>query len=212
MQLSRSILAHEELDQVQLSKSFHMRDFLASDIAEFYGLPNIPENPDIAIRAAARLCQDLLEPLQERYGKLSIRAAYRSRLVHGFREKFHEAHPTEYCCAAEAAQAETLIWDQNGESGAMEAGICIALPQASDRFAPGADWRSLAWWIHDNLEYSSQVYFEAGDTFFLSWSENPARVIESRMEPVGILTRPGMANHGIDHSGWYAGGKLRRLN
>ncbi|MFY0691484.1 MAG: hypothetical protein JXR14_06110 [Paracoccaceae bacterium] len=212
MQVSPALQAHQDLGQIQLSESFYMRDFLASNIADFFGLPNIPENPDLAIRAAARLSQDLLEPLQARHGTITIRAAYRSPLVHGFREKYIESHPDGCPCAADAAQSRAMIWDKPGDNGALEAGVCITLPALSSRLAGGDDWRSLAWWIHDNLDYSSQVFFDGGEAFFLSWSEDPARVIESRLEPVGILTRPGMANHAIDHSGWYASGKLRRLN
>lgn len=55
-----------------------MRDFLFSDIAAMHGLANVPDDPDLAIAAGARLCEELLEPLQDRFGRLAIRSAYRS--------------------------------------------------------------------------------------------------------------------------------------
>jgi hypothetical protein len=36
---------------VRLSPSFFMRDFLYSEIANFHGIPNIPDHPDKAIEA-----------------------------------------------------------------------------------------------------------------------------------------------------------------
>jgi hypothetical protein len=41
-----------------------MRDFLHSEIADFHGIPNIPDNPELAIAAGHQLCEQLLEPLQ----------------------------------------------------------------------------------------------------------------------------------------------------
>jgi hypothetical protein len=56
-----------------------MRDFLHSEIANFYGVPNIPEEPDQAIAAGRRLCEELLEPPQAAFGRLAIRSTYRAR-------------------------------------------------------------------------------------------------------------------------------------
>ncbi len=58
-----------------------MRDFLYSEIANWYGVPNIPDHPNIAIRTGTELCQQLLEPLQDKFGRIAIRSAYRSPSV-----------------------------------------------------------------------------------------------------------------------------------
>ena len=47
-----------------------MRDFLFSDIAAIHGLSNIPDDPDLAIKAGSRLCLELLEPLQDTFAAL----------------------------------------------------------------------------------------------------------------------------------------------
>ena len=57
----RTVRALEELGRVRLSRSFFMRDFLHSEIANFYGMPNIPDDPELAIHVGKRLCEDLLE-------------------------------------------------------------------------------------------------------------------------------------------------------
>jgi hypothetical protein len=50
MQLPQSVEALENLGRVRLSKSFFMRDFLYSEITNFYGKPNMPENPDVTTK------------------------------------------------------------------------------------------------------------------------------------------------------------------
>jgi hypothetical protein len=73
-----SVAALTEVGRVRLSKSFFMRDMLHSEIAQVHGLLNAPDDPDLAIEAGTRLCEELLEPLQERWGVMRIRSAYRS--------------------------------------------------------------------------------------------------------------------------------------
>jgi hypothetical protein len=74
----RTVRALEELGRVRLSRSFFMRDFLHSEIANFYGMPNIPDDPELAIHVGKRLCEELLEPLAATFGRIAIRSAYRS--------------------------------------------------------------------------------------------------------------------------------------
>ncbi len=63
----------EDLGRVRLSRNFYLRDFLYSEIADFYAIPNIPDNPELAISTGRRLCEELLEPLQATFGRLGIR-------------------------------------------------------------------------------------------------------------------------------------------
>jgi hypothetical protein len=79
-----SMRALEELGRVRLSPNFFMRDFVHSEIASFYGVPNIPQDPDLAIAAGRQLCSTLLEPLQATFGRIAIRSAFRSREVTKF--------------------------------------------------------------------------------------------------------------------------------
>ena len=58
-----------------------MRDFLYSEISQIEGIPNIPDYPDRAIEAGRQLCELLLEPLQDRFGRICIRSAYRAPAV-----------------------------------------------------------------------------------------------------------------------------------
>ena len=81
MRAPQSVNALEDLGRIRLSQSFFMRDFLYSEIANLYGVQNIPDDPDLAIEVGKKLCQELLEPLQGSFGRVAVRSAYRSPAV-----------------------------------------------------------------------------------------------------------------------------------
>jgi len=76
-----TVKALEDFGRVKLSKHFFMRDFLYSEISQIEGIPNIPDYPDRAIEAGRQLCEQLLEPLHERFAGIVIRSAYRAPAV-----------------------------------------------------------------------------------------------------------------------------------
>ena len=80
MRQTKTVRGLEDLGRMRLSKSFFLRDFLFSDIAAIHELANVPDDPDLAIAAVTRLCEDLLEPLQDCFGRIAIRSAYRSSI------------------------------------------------------------------------------------------------------------------------------------
>ncbi len=189
----------EDLGRTRLSANFYMRDFLYSEIADFYGIANIPSEPDLAIAAGRRLCETLLEPLQETFGRIAIRSAFRAAEVNAF----GNAHGGQ--CARNAANAAYHIWDRRDGQGAIGAGACIVIPWFADRYAAGADWRALGWWIHDHLDYAHLQFFPKLAAFNIQWHERPLRRIDSFIAPRGCLTKPGMANHAGRHAEWYEG-------
>ena len=113
-------------------------------------------------------------------------------------------------CARNETDRASHIWDQRDAQGRMGATACVVVPWFADRHAEGADWRALAWWIHDHLPYHALQFFPKLAAFNITWREEPERIISSYIAPRGILTRPGMANHGGDHSEWYRGFRSRR--
>jgi hypothetical protein len=64
--------------------------------------------------------------------------------------------------------------------------------------------------IHDHLPYGSLYFFPRLCAFNITWSEVPARRIDSYIEPKGCLTKPGMANQDEDHSELYRDFPVRR--
>ena len=96
MRKPQSVDALENLGRVRLSRSFFMRDFLYSEIANFYGVPNIPDDPDLAVEVGKALCEQLLEPLQATFGRVAVRSASRSPAVNQLgNEKNHNCGSNE---------------------------------------------------------------------------------------------------------------------
>jgi len=193
-----SLKALEDLGRARLSDNFFLRDFLHSEIADFYGIPNIPDDPDLAIEAGTRLCTEILEPLQATFGRLAIRSSYRSSAVNDFGNK------NNLNCASNEANHAHHIWDRRDSDGFMGATACIAVPWVWDRYQAEGDWQRLAWWIHDHLPYATLYFFPKLWAVNVQWHENPARWIKSYSAPKGTLTKSGMKNHAGDHSDWYA--------
>ena len=186
MKPPRSMWSLETLGRVRLSRHFYMRDFLYSEIGSFHQIPNIPENPDLAIANGRLLCTQLLDPLEETFGRIAIRSGYRSPELNQY------GNDNKLNCARNDANYGHHIWDRQGGDGSG-AGTSLAIPWFADQYDQGRDWRDLAWWIHDHLPYSDLWFFPKLCAMNLSWRENPRRTISSYIAPKGMLLRAGDA-------------------
>ncbi len=183
MRSPHSIAALENLGRARLSRSFLMRDFLYSEISNLYGVPNVPENPDLAIANGKSLCEALLEPLQATFGRIAVRSAYRSPQVNAL------GNAKGHNCGSNISNFGGHIWDHLDAAGHRGAMACIVVPWFADRYAAGADWRALAYWIHNHLPYSKLQFFPKLCAFNIGWHEQPQRAISSYIEPKGLLMR-----------------------
>jgi hypothetical protein len=198
MRKPRSVRSLEALGRVRLSENFFMRDFLHSEIASFCGIPNIPDDPDLAIAAGSRLCADLLEPLRSRFGRISIRSAYRAPAVNEFGNR-HKLN-----CGSNESNFAGHIWDRRDADGCMGATASIIVHAVIPYYEATGRWEAIAWWVHDHLPYAGMQVFPKFAAFNLSWHERPVRRIYSYVPPrLGWSTKPGMANAEGDHSGEY---------
>ena len=188
MRKPTSVQALTELGRVRLSKSFFMRDMLYSEIAQFHGLLNVPDDPDLAIQAGTRLCEELLEPLQDHWGRIAVRSAYRSREVNAFGNRMQREGKAGYTCASNEANAGRHIWDMRDENGHMGAMACVVVPSFWDRHRQPGDWQILARWIDENLPYSSLYFYPTYWAVNIGWHEKPERRIDSYAEPKGQWT------------------------
>lgn len=170
----------EEFGRVRLSKSFFMRDFLYSEIANFHKMQNIPDHPRLAIEVGKRLCEELLEPLNATFGRIAVRSAYRSPTVNEFGNK------KKLNCASNKSNYASHIWDYPDDNG-KGATACVVVPWFADRYADGADWRALAYWIHNHLPYSDLYFHPKLCAFNISWHEKPTRSIRSYIKPPSSL-------------------------
>ena len=183
--------ALEALGRTRLSRNFFMRDFLYSETASEYGVRNFPDHPGVAIAAASQLCTEILEPLQETFGRVHVRSAFRSERVN------------QICvdrglnCAPNDQARGNHIWDSPDQRGARGAMACVVLPWLIDQCDAGMDWREFAWWVHDHLPFSKLILYRELYAFNIAWSEAPLRLIYSRIEPVGVLAAPVTASQWI---------------
>ncbi|CTQ45314.1 MULTISPECIES: hypothetical protein [Roseibium] len=194
-----SMKALEELGRKRLSENFYMRDFLYSEISNFFGIPNLPHYPDVAVEAGTQLCDKLLEPLRSAFGHIAIRSAYRSPEVNAF------GNENGHNCASNEANYADHIWDYRDAERRLGATACVVVPWFWDRHQDEGDWQRLAWWIHDHLPYNSLWFFPRLWAVNINWRESPERRIVSYAVPKGVLTKPGMANHSGNHGEWLDG-------
>ncbi len=204
MRRPQSVKSLEALGRVRLSENFFMRDFLHSEIASFHGIPNIPDDPDLAIAAGTRLCAEILEPLRAQLGRISIRSAFRSKAVN----EFGNAHDLN--CGSNESNFAGHIWDERDAEGCMGATACVIVHGFIPYYERTGDWEALAWWVHDHLPYDDIEFFPRFSAFNIQWRERQRRRIYSYIPPRrGWLTRAGMANqdgrHDAAYAGWLAG-------
>ena len=105
MNTIESFDALEKFGRTRLSENFFMRDFLYSEISNFYGTPSIPDHPARAIEAGQHLCRELLEPLNATFGRIEIRSAYRSSRVNAL------GNENGHNCARNEVNYARHIWD-----------------------------------------------------------------------------------------------------
>lgn len=173
------------LGRERLSRHFYMRNFLNSEIGNFYGMPNLPDDPDLALAVGRRLASDLLEPLVETFGPIEIRSAYRAPSVNAFGNRHGHA------CARNETTFANHIWDRRDAEGRMGACATVMIPWFAGAYEAGRDWRDLAWWLHDHLDYHAIWFFPVRAAFNLTWREAPGRTISSYIAPKGTLLRAG---------------------
>jgi hypothetical protein len=140
-----------------------------------------------------------LEPLQATFGRIAVRSAYRSPAVNAYGNAHYQN------CGSNERNFARHIWDRRDLQGCIGAMASIVVPWFADRYAAGAPWQAMAWWIHDHLRYSELQFFPKLAAFNIAWHERPKRRIYSFIAPRGLLTKPGMGNEGAPHAQFYEG-------
>lgn len=206
MRKPSTVNALEELGRIQLSKSFFMREFLYSEISQVECISNIPDDPDLAILAGKNLCKNVLEPIQDALGRISVRSAFRSCEVNS------KGSETKENCSTNDKNYAEHIWDVRDESGFMGATACVIVTSFIPYYEKTQAWTALAWWIHDHIgAYSNMTFFPQYAAFNINWNENPEypKFIYSYVKDPhsgkssGYLTKKGMDNFECSHGDYY---------
>jgi hypothetical protein len=182
MRRPASIWSLETLGRVPLSRYFYMREFLYSEIANFHGMQNIPDDPDLAIARGAAFCSAILDPLEETFGRVAVRSGYRSSAVNRF------GNENKLNCARNDYPLECHIWDL---PDVEVAGASIVIPWFAEHSAQGRDWRDMAWWLYDHIPFAEAWFFPKLCAFNIAWRPEGARRIDSYIAPRGTLIKAG---------------------
>ena len=179
--------AFEDLGRVRLSRHFFLRNFLNSELSNYWAVPNMPEDRATLIAAGRGLATEILDPLFETFGQIEIRSGYRGPELNAF----GAAHAPRQQCARNDANRAGHIWDMSDAEGRLGACVSLVIPWFADRYGAGRDWRDLAWWIHDHLPHSGLYFFPKLAAFNVGWSEAPEPWIMSYVAPKGALLGRG---------------------
>jgi hypothetical protein len=212
MKTPLSIADLTDFGRVRLSKHFFMREMLYTEVGNFCGVQNIPKDPDLAIAAGKRFCEEILEPLKEAFGHVAIRSAFRSSVLNGYGHELLKKCDLSASCAPNDFNRSRHAWDERDAAGMMGACATVVIPSYVDYFERTGDWKSMGWWIRDNIPVHDEIYFfpKLG-AFNIRWyegqSEKPICFLSefsATSMKMDLLTKKGESNFEGDHSGQYA--------
>jgi hypothetical protein len=205
MKSPASVSELTELGRVRLSKHFFMREMLYSEVGNHYGVPNVPEDPALAVIAGRQLCEKLLEPLYEAFGGVVVRSAYRSPTLNDFCHRKFLAGETACYCSDNVYSAGRHIWDRRDDGGHLGATASVLVPAYLDLYEESGDCEPLAWWIRDHLrEHAEVTFFPWQCAFNIRWyeGESDQAIYQDPGPGMGedrLITRKGMNNFDGDH-------------
>jgi peptidoglycan hydrolase-like protein with peptidoglycan-binding domain len=78
--LAQAEQAVNNRSNLQLSRNFTLNQMIYSQTAARNGMDNWPKDPTLVMRLSG-LCVNMLEPLQTRFGKITVNSGYRNRRV-----------------------------------------------------------------------------------------------------------------------------------
>lgn len=157
---------YSALAKTRLSKNFVLRDFLFSTESAVLGLSNYPEHPEQVILAGKALCEKILEPVLERFGKFSITFGYQSRetVEHGWspekrQANLHNSNPHQ--------------WDRGTFGKAVYARVDIQPFCVEDGEVSKHEF---GYWLMQNLDVDLLMHWHRGNVFCITISPKPRRV------------------------------------
>jgi hypothetical protein len=196
-----------EFGRQRLSDNFFMREMLYSEVGNFYGVPNIPENPERALAVGRQVATRLLEPLKQAFGHVSIRSAYRSPTLNAFCNDLFQRGDAACWCTDNEKNAARHIWDRLDSNGYLGGTVTVFLPLYLAHYEQTGDFCPLAWWICDHVtDYAEVFFFRKLCAFNIRWYQGPSEKEIWFLDPPRreLLTRTGLDGHAGEHSALYA--------
>ncbi|MCV6575540.1 MAG: hypothetical protein OIF58_07375 [Cohaesibacter sp.] len=182
--IMRDLFWHlEKLGRVRLSEHFYLRQFLYSEIAVAYNIPNMPDNPDLAIETGTRLCQTILEPMVAEFGPIVIRSGFRSARLNDFGCR------KGLKCASNAKNYAAHIWDHLDHQGCKGASACIVIPAFNDGQTKYKTWPQLSRHLQATLPCTEPKRFKYDNAFNIGY-----RISDGGIATRNSLVRPILRN------------------
>lgn len=159
----------DKIGRIRLSEHFYLRQFLYSEIGIAYGIPNLPDDLDLAIETGSALCEHVLEPIVRAFGPIVIRSGFRCAALNdfGFRNRL--------MCGSNEGNYAFHIWDHLDDDGCKGASACIVVPNIEQCETELETRQLFANWIDANLPYSSATFFKRDHALNIGWHERPTR-------------------------------------
>mgnify|MGYP003389160871 FL=1 len=175
-----SVAELTKLGRERLSDHVFMREMLYSEVANFHGLSNLPEDPELALHVGRKIATEIIEPLKSAFGHVAIRSAYRSPSVNQFCHDRHKElmaggdQDGAYYCSDNTYSASRHIWDLRDADGFCGGTVSLVIPWYLEQYEKTNDAHPLAWWIRDNLPgYAEAIFFPWLCAFNIRWYEGP---------------------------------------
>lgn len=153
---------YEKLARTRLSKNFILREFLFSTSSASLGITNFPEHPDLVIAAGKALCDQLLEPILQRFGRFAITFGYQSR--EGIEADDPALSPTSSC---------PHNWDRQNWGREVYARVDILPFCVEDGEVSKHEY---AKWLMHNLDVDLLMQWTRSNVFCLTISPRPRRL------------------------------------
>lgn len=158
---------YEKLARVRLSDNFLMRDFLFSTHAASLGLSNYPtDDIEQVIASGKQLCTQVLEPIQERFGRFAITFGYQSREV-------MERHWTEEERIAKKHSSSPHQWDRGTFGKEIYARVDILPYCLEDGQVSKHDFGH---WVMHNLDIDLLMQWKRSNVSCITIGPQPRRV------------------------------------
>ncbi|MFH2140168.1 MAG: hypothetical protein ABII63_05175 [Pseudomonadota bacterium] len=164
--LQKRIDLLEELSLVRLSPNFIMRDLMYSTEVSAMGLSNYPEHPEMVIRAGKLLCEKVLEPVLEKFGRFAITFGYQCRAG-------VERHMSEKQRLERPRSSSPHQWDRGTFGDEVYARVDILVFAVEDGFVSKMEFGH---WLMNNLDIDLLMMWKRANICCISISPKPRRV------------------------------------
>ena len=164
--LKAQILEYENVKNTRLSKNFILGDFMFSTEAACMGLSNFPEDPAMVVRAGRALCEKVLEPVLDHFGRFAITFGYQCR-------EAIEADISESARRTNPRSSNPHQWDRGTFGKRVYARVDILPFCVQDRKVSRRDFGH---WLMHTLDVDLLMQWTRSNVYCITISPKPRRV------------------------------------